>query len=477
MTATLESLTKDKAFNRAYQQFVADYPEFVQTQRLDVLRATEFSRLDQLHHIYLDYTGGGLYGESQVRKHSEMLLNGVYGNPHSSNPTSQAMTELVEKTRHHILTYFNASPEEYGAIFTQNASGALKLVGESYPFQPGDQYLLTFDNHNSVLGIREFDRTHGATTTYIPVQAPEMTVDENELLRSLDLARPDGNNLFAYPAQSNFSGVQYPLEWIALAQEKGWDVLLDAAAFVPTNRLDLSIWKPDFVPISFYKMFGYPTGIGALIAKREKLQKLHRPWFAGGTIVAVSVQANQHRLAKGEEAFEDGTINYLMIPAVKIGLDYMEHVGVDLIHERVRCLASWLIDQLTGLKHRNGKLATKLYGPPSSGRRGGTVTFNLFNANGQEIDYELVEQEANRRKISLRTGCFCNPGSGEAAFGLGKDEIISCFSRAPEFQSSSDFRGCFKDTHAGAIRVSVGMASNFADVYQFIEFVKELFLE
>lgn len=37
-------------------------------------------------------------------------------------------------------------------------------------------------------------------------------------------------------------------------------VLLDAAAYIPTNRLDLSVVKPDFVTMSFYKVFGYPTG-------------------------------------------------------------------------------------------------------------------------------------------------------------------------------------------------------------------------
>ena len=43
----------------------------------------------------------------------------------------------------------------------------------------------------------------------------------------------------------------YYVEWIEKARKKGWDVLLDSAAFVPTNRLDLSKWHPDFVSISF----------------------------------------------------------------------------------------------------------------------------------------------------------------------------------------------------------------------------------
>ncbi len=120
-----------------------------------------------------------------------------------------------------MLDYFNASPDEYCVVFTQNASGALKLVGEAYPFAPGGQYLLTFDNHNSVNGIREFARARGATVTYSPVTPPDLRIDEGRLRTSLATATPGAANLFAYPAQSNFSGVQHPLEWIAEAQSQG----------------------------------------------------------------------------------------------------------------------------------------------------------------------------------------------------------------------------------------------------------------
>ena len=93
----------------------------------------------------------------------------------------------------------------------------------------------------------------------------------------LDQADPTHDNLFAYPAQSNFSGVKHPLDLVARAQTKGWDVLLDAAAFVPTNRLDLTAVQPDFVSVSFYKMFGYPTGVGALLIRRSVFRKVEAP--------------------------------------------------------------------------------------------------------------------------------------------------------------------------------------------------------
>ena len=185
---------------------------------------------------------------------------------------------MAETARRHVLDYFHAAPDEYCVVFTGNASQALKLVGESYPFGPGSRFLLTFDNHNSVNGIREFARARGAETTYVPVIPPDLASRcRRHRRRTWSGQSQAGTGLFAYPAQSNFSGVQHDLGWIAEAQARGWDVLLDAAAFVPTNRLDLGRWKPDFVVLSFYKMFGYPTGVGALLARWPALSKLTAP--------------------------------------------------------------------------------------------------------------------------------------------------------------------------------------------------------
>jgi selenocysteine lyase/cysteine desulfurase len=105
-------------------------------------------------------------------------------------------------------------------------------------------------------------------------------------------------------------------------------------------------------------MFGYPTGLGALIARKEALAKLHRPWFAGGTITVASVQGDKYYMADGASAFEDGTIDYLNIPAIEIGLKHIESIGYDVIHARVLCLTGWLLDNLKQLKHGNGSPAS-----------------------------------------------------------------------------------------------------------------------
>jgi len=452
--------------------FLAESPGYDHA-RVDELREREYGRLDRLGHVYLDYTGGGLYADSQVREHLKLLSDSVLGNPHSKNPTSLASTQLVEETRASVLSFFSADPDEYDVVFTSNASGALKIVGESYPFDEESRYLLTYDNHNSVNGIREFARARGAGVTYLPVGDPDLRLDCQMVTTELERAGR-GNRLFAYPAQSNFSGVQHPLEWVAQAQELGWDVILDCAAFAPTNRLDLSAIKPDFVPLSFYKMFGYPTGAGALIARREALAKLRRPWFAGGTITLASVQGDGwYHLAPGHVGFEDGTVDYLGLPAVTIGIEHLGRVDIDAVHERVVALTHWLLREMDALAHSNGTRMVRVFGPTDMECRGATVAFYLLAPDGTIYDVHRMEELAGREHISLRTGCFCNPGDGEVAHNISRDEMAECFAGHAAPVTFTECHDIIRDASGkmpNTMRVSFGLASTFADAYRFMRF-------
>ncbi len=460
----------------AYDHFLKNYPTYETTRSLDGLRASDYGRLDAQDQIYLVFTGGGLHAASQVQAHLQMLNVEVLGNPHSVNPSSTKMTRRVEQARAAVLDYFNATGE-YTAIFTLNASAALKLVGESYPFAPGGRLLLTADSHNSVNGIREFAKVDGASVTYVPLARPELRLDMAAMesrLAQADRTRP---NLMAFPAQFNFSGVKHPLALVASARAAGWHVLLDAAAFVPSNRLDLRAVSPDFVVMSFYKTFGYPTGVGCLLVRNETLRSLHRPWFGGGTVNFATVQGRMHVLSSGEAGFEDGTLNYLSIPAVEIGLKHLQKLGMEKIQTRIHCLTAWLITQLLALRHGNGRPMVRLYGPVNMIERGGTVTLNLYDPQGHLVDYLRVEELAAQENISLRTGCFCNPGAGETAENLSEDDMRAGLAEAGVDINLQRFLHVMQDRggkSAGAIRVSMGLVSNFCDVERFVTFVAGL---
>ena len=235
-----------------------------------------------------------------------------------------------------MLEFFNAPPDEYLCIFTANASAALRLVGESYRFAPGGTYALTFDNHNSVNGIREFARRKGAAIAYVPVVAPELRIDRAAMSRTLAAGDPSARNLLAFPAQSNFSGVQHPLDLVDEAHAAGWDVLVDAAAFAPTNRFDVARVRPDFATFSFYKMMGFPTGVGCLLCPARPAR--------GARAAVVRRRHDHHRLGAGRRSLPPSTTRRRSrtapsttstCPAVATGLRHLERVGVDAIHERV----------------------------------------------------------------------------------------------------------------------------------------------
>jgi selenocysteine lyase/cysteine desulfurase len=253
-------------------------------------------------------------------------------------------------------------------------------------------------------------------------------------------------------------------------------VLLDAAAFVPTSPLNLRRVPADFVACSFYKMFGYPTGVGALIARREALARLRRPWFAGGAVEYVSVQHGSHLLREGVDGFEDGTVSFLDADAVIRGLDFLDGIGMPRIRRHVATLATSLAKRLGALSHRDGSPMIRLYGPTERYDCGGTVTFNVLDARGEVLAYERVEERARDAGVSVRGGCFCNPGASESAFGFVPERTAECIAETRrEGWSLSAFarrmRECRGSHAVGAVRASMGIASNDRDVERLVEVV------
>lgn len=430
----------------------------------------EFARLRSNDQTYLDYTGGNLYAQSQLDQHHQLLSQNVFGNPHSTNPTSMLATKLCEESRQAVLDFFNA--EDYFCVFTSNASNALKIVGECYPFNEKGYLLLLADNHNSVNGIREYCRNRGGQFSYSKVQYQDLMIDHDLLVEELKSHQDSENKLFAYPAQSNVSGVKHDLSWVKKASELGWDVILDAAAYVPTSKLDLKEIQPDFVSVSFYKIFGYPTGLGCLLIRKNKFDKLKKQWFAGGTVTLASVQSSHHYLAKNHERFENGTINYLDIPALKIGLDFINGIGMQRINERVQSLTSYLHDELATLFHDSGERMVRMFGPEDRKAAGGTIIMSFFDASGQTIPFEWIEGLANARNISIRSGCFCNPGIDEVNNCLTTEELSNYFSSREEGNYYDMIH--YLNKMRGATRVSVGISTSRENLDTFVEFVRSL---
>lgn len=270
------------------KEFGDDYGYPNAPKRIDDIRASEFKRLNGL--VYLDHAGATLYSELQMGAIFKDLTTNVYGNPHSQSDSSSATSDIIREARQQVLDYFKASPKEYKCIFTSGATGALKLVGECFPWSSQSNFMYTMENHNSVLGIREYALSKGAAAFAIEIEeaADSIKVLQHSIQRRGDASSKEEEaigttyNLFAFPSECNFSGVRYSVDLFknikensarseGLPVDKGhWMVLIDAAKGCTTKPPDLSKYCADFVVISFYKLFGYPTGLGALIVRNGK---------------------------------------------------------------------------------------------------------------------------------------------------------------------------------------------------------------
>ncbi|KAI0566843.1 Pyridoxal phosphate-dependent transferase [Gracilaria domingensis] len=423
------------------------------------IRRKHFAQLDRSNVVYLDHTGACPVPRDLPLKHAELLSTHVYANPHSSSLPSEHATAAMERARNAVLRFFHA--REHEVIFTANASAAIHLVAQTFPFSSCSTLYLAADNHNSVLALREAARHAGGKTVMLPLDSRLRLAQPHSYIRQSE----DGTSLLAYPAQSNFSGIRHDLSLVPFARGRNVRVLLDAAAYAPTSELDLSVVDADFVPLSFYKMFGYPTGIGALIVRKDAMQMLRKQWFAGGTVKFVSVSADLHVLHDGVDAFQDGTVDFLSFPAVVNGLRFLSKIGMSNITKQVSSLTHQLLHHLHGMRYANGRRMTVIYGPDYDDctNRGGTVSMDLLDNSGRRFDCHFVEKEAGRRGLAIRAGCFCNPGCAERVFDIDAQSVVECVREGRSAYNCTDGIGC--------VRVSVGVASVKKDVKAFISFV------
>ncbi|CCA68067.1 related to molybdenum cofactor sulfurase [Serendipita indica DSM 11827] len=539
-----------------FSSFVERYPDYAQTTALDRLRDVEFARLDGSKEVYVDYMGGCLWPKSLVTNHADLLKTGLFGNTHSDSPCATRSDHHIAAARAAVLDFFDAPSSDYACIFTANATGALKLVGESFPFGPSSQLVIPADCHNSVNGIRRFAENAGSKVHYLG-STPHGGFDEAE---ALTILRSPGNSsstpsLFIVTGQSNITGIRPSLSVLADAKAAGFSTLIDAAALASSVRISLQQTpNADAMVVSFYKMFGYPTGVGALVAKKSFLATLERRWFSGGSVDFVQAPGKLTLHAKDVTArFEEGTLNYSSLSAIAPGLQFLTtympymmlrlpslhhylHTALETlvypgtqtplvrVHTRLRDMplsrsittASKESTESTSkrsgsplqwaklasssrtssfLGALNRRFSSPLPSPPlspSSPRsessleavtrgkgtpgQGYVVSCTFYRSTGEVIPLSHVSKLASIAGISLRTGCVCNPGGSAALRGQVIQERMEELSKfdeeTVELKQICQLVGGLSS--AGVVRLSLGMASNFEDVWRVVQWARTL---
>ncbi len=87
------------------------------------------------------------------------------------------------------------------------------------------------------------------------------------------------------------------------------------------------------------------------------------------------------------------------------------------------------------------------------------------------VDERIIEKRAMQHHLSVRIGCFCNPGAGEAAFHVTRDTVKRAFDGELDVTTYDDYARVLDLPTMGSMRVSLGVASNFLDVHRFLRFI------
>lgn len=195
-------------------------------------------------------------------------------------------SEFESAMKKRIMAFLNISQNDYCMVFTANRTSAFKLLAEAYPFRSSQKLLTVYDYQSeAVEAMKNTSEKRGARIMSAKFSWPRLRIQSAKLRKMLMSKRKkQKTGLFVFPLHSRVTGARYPYLWMSIAQENGWHVLIDACALGPKDMdsFGLSLFRPDFLVCSFYKVFGEnPSGFGCLFVKKSTIPILEATTSAG----------------------------------------------------------------------------------------------------------------------------------------------------------------------------------------------------
>ncbi|KAI3501218.1 hypothetical protein L1887_29081 [Cichorium endivia] len=409
--------------NRSFSSMKKAYPHYQETDRADRIRSHEFYHLSMSNHVCLDYIGHGLFSYSQQLHSNAPFFNIIYKSVNLYTQIAHGGQELEFESviKERIFRFMNISQDDYSLVFTANQSSAFKVLADNYPFHTNRNLLTVYDHENeAVETMIDSCRKRSGRVDSAVFSWPNMRIQSKRLRKSIvdkNRKKKKKKGLFVFPLQSKVTGTRYSYLWMSLAQENGWHVCLDANAFGAKDMetLGLSLFQPDFLICSFYKIFGEnPSGFGCLFVKKSRstvlknsstttglvniVQASNRPLFllqSGSTntgkqedinidiAMASSSSSSSSPSSSNQETFEIQEIQEIQeiseektemsfSELLKLeksrdkneasssgvtsdiefrGLDHADSLGLIMISSRVRYLVNWLVNAFGSLQH------------------------------------------------------------------------------------------------------------------------------
>lgn len=303
---------------------------------------------------------------------------------------AEKATDAYENARAACARLIGA--HERSIVFTRGTTESINLVRFTWAkenIHEGDEILVTqMEHHSNLVPWQLLARETGAVLKAIPI-------DDDAQLR-MDLLGElltDRTKLVAVTLMSNVIGTVNPVREIAdAAHAVGARILVDAAQAAPHMRVDVKDLDADFLAFSAHKMCG-PTGAGILFGREDLLEEM--PPFHGGGEMIREVWADRATWNEIPYKFEAGTPAIAQVVGMGAGIEYLESLGLDAVHEHEQDVASYALERLSAA-------GATVYGPASTDRRGGVVSFNVPEVHPHDLA-TILDQEG----LCIRAGHHC----------------------------------------------------------------------
>ncbi|GAK44607.1 SufS subfamily cysteine desulfurase [Tepidicaulis marinus] len=303
---------------------------------------------------------------------------------------SNLATERFEAARESVRRYLNAKEQEE-IIFTSGSTDAINLVASSY-LEPligeGDEIVLSImEHHSNIVPWHYMRERHGAVLKWAPV------TDEGDLdLDALDKLLGPKVKLLALTHMSNALGTITPMKRIVkMAHERGIPVMVDGSQSAVHLPIDVQDLDCDFFALTGHKIYG-PSGIGALYAKREHLEKM-RPYRGGGEMIR-EVSMDRVTYADPPHRFEAGTPPIVQAIGLGAALDYVDGLGRENILAHESALLAYATERIQEVE----KL--RLIG--TSANKGSILSFVIEGTHPHDISMII-----DRSGVAVRAGHHC----------------------------------------------------------------------
>ena len=340
--------------------------------------------------IYLDSASTSQKPESVIDSVSTYYRSYAANIHRALYEIGEKATDRYESVREKVKQFINV-PDSHVVIFTRSTTESINLIAYAWGTKnlaKDDQILITeMEHHSNIVPWQLLCSRSNASLKYIPIKQ-NGTLELETLKKNIS----SKTKLISLSHQSNVFGTVNPINNIINeAKKAGAITVIDGAQAVPHMKVDIKDLGCDFYAFSGHKMLG-PTGVGVLVGRKNILEEMD-PFMGGGEMIN-TVKMDESTWNEVPWKFEAGTPNIAQVIGLGASIDYIENIGIDMIHQHEQELLHYGLEILS----QNENIT--LYGKAKN--RGGVIPFNVKNIHPHDLA-KFLDTDG----ICIRAGHHC----------------------------------------------------------------------